>query len=57
MDCNSKRKSIKDKDSSSNNKSTNNIKGKRISFSQESELSDFNKDNNRVFSPVINKFI
>ena len=56
MDSNSKKKSINDKDNSSNNKSTNNIKGKRISFSQESEISDFNKDNNRIFSPVIKKF-
>jgi len=56
MDNNSKTKSINDKDTSSNNKSTNNIKGKRISFSQESEISDFNKDNNKIFSPVINKF-
>ena len=52
MESNSKSKSI-DKDNLTNNKSTNNIKGKRISFSQESEISNLTKDNNKFFSPVI----
>lgn len=55
MESNSKSKSIneKEKDNSINNKSTNNIKGKRISFSQESEISAFTKENNKYFSSVI----
>ena len=52
MENNSKKKSINDKENSSNNKSTNITKGKRSSFSQESEISEYAKDPNRLFSPI-----
>jgi hypothetical protein len=52
MENNSKTKSNNDKDNSSNNKSSNNMKGKRISFSQESEISEYTKENHRLFSPI-----
>ena len=55
MENNSKSKSNKERDNSATNKSSINIKGKRISFSQESEISFYTKDNNKFFSPVINK--
>ena len=44
-----------DRENSANNRSSINIKAKRISFSQESEISFYTKDNNKFFSPVINK--
>ena len=54
MENSSKTKSNNDRDNSTNNKSSINIKAKRISFSQESEISDFTKENNKFnFSPVI----
>ena len=47
-------KSNNEKDNSATNKSSINIKAKRMSFSQESEISDFTKENNKFnFSPVI----
>ena len=53
MENNSKSNNEKD-NSAINNKSSINIKAKRISFSQESEISDFTKENNKFnFSPVI----
>ena len=55
MENNSKSKSNKERDNSATNKSSINIKGKRTSFSQESEISDFTKENNHYFSPVIIK--
>lgn len=54
MESNLKTRSNNEKDSSSNNKSSNNAKGKRISFSQESDISIFTKENNRLLSPVNN---
>jgi len=52
MENNSKTKSNNDKDNSSNNKSSNNTKGKVNSFSQESDISEFRKENHRLFSPI-----
>ena len=50
----SKIKPNNDRENSANNRSSINIKAKRISFSQESEISDFTKENNKFnFSPVI----
>ena len=47
----------KDKDNSTSNKSPANIKAKRISFSLESDISIFTKENNKFFSPVIQQLI
>ena len=52
MENNSKTKSNNDKDNSSNNKNSHNMKGKRNSFSQESEISEYTKENHRLFSPI-----
>ena len=54
MENNSKSNNEKD-NSATNNKSSINIKAKRISFSQESDISFVTKENNKFFSPVINK--
>ena len=51
----SKIKPNNDRENSANNRSSINIKAKRISFSQESEISFYTKDNNKFFSQVINK--
>ena len=55
MENSAKTKSNNDRDNSTNNKSSINIKAKRISFSQESDISFVTKENNKFFSPVINK--
>jgi len=57
MESNLKTKSYNERDNSSNNKSSINTKGKRISFSQESEISFFTRENNKFFSPVILQII
>ena len=54
MDNNSKSKSKEEKVDSTKKKVSINIKGNKISFSQESEVSDVTKENNKFFSPVIN---
>ena len=51
----SKIKPNNDRKNSANNRSSINIKAKRISFSQESEISFYTKDNNKFFFFFFNK--
>ena len=55
MESNSKSKSKEEKVNSTKKKVSIKIKGNKISFSQESEISDVTKENNKFFSPVIKK--
>ena len=59
MESNSKNKSNIDKDNSNdnNNNISRNMKGKTLSLSQESDLSEFIRENNKLSSPVNNKNI
>ena len=59
MESNSKNKSNIDKDNSTdnNNNISRNMKGKTLSLSQESDLSEFIRENNKLSSPVNNKNI
>lgn len=59
MEFNSKNKSNIDKDNSTdnNNNISRNMKGKTLSLSQESDLSEFIRENNKLSSPVNNKNI
>jgi BRCT domain type II-containing protein len=59
MESNSKNKPNIDKDNSTdnNNNISRNMKGKTLSLSQESDLSEFIRENNKLSSPVNNKNI